>query len=259
MKLFATDYDGTLNIDHHITESAKTAIRKWREAGNPFAIVSGRSMESLKEEVITQQIEADFYVGNNGGVIYDASFQEIKTYYFPYQKAMDILTYLKQAHIISYVINDGYYRAREIIDSSYPDEKYGHTSITYPPAELMANKHIAQIVAVPVSQQDNEKIAAYINTNFADVANAYRNIHCVDITPHGISKATGIAYLLHHLHLTKQDTYAIGDSYNDIPMLTTYYGFAVAHANDTVKQSANETCPDIAAALTKALNHPNLS
>lgn len=253
MKLFASDYDGTLNIDHAVSDEDKEAISQWRAAGHLFALVSGRSMESLKEEMLTQNIKADFYIGNNGGAIYDASFQAIKTYYFPFKKAVAIIDYLKREQLISYVVNDGYYRAKEIINPSLEDKKYGHATITYPLKDLMARKQIAQIVAVPVKEETTSKIAAYINTTFADAASAYRNIHCVDIAPQGISKATGIAYLLHLLHLPKTAAYAIGDSYNDIPMLSTYYGFAMAHGAKTVKENADACVTSVAAAIHKAM------
>lgn len=252
MKLFASDYDGTLNIHHTVSDQDKEAICQWRAMGHLFALVSGRSIESLKEEMLAQNIKADFYIGNNGGAIYDSSFQAIKTYYFPYKKAMDIIDYLKKEAVISYVVNDGYHRAKQILDPTLEDKKYGHTDIAYPLVELMENKKIAQIVAVPAKEETAIKIANYINTAFADVANAYRNIHCVDIAPQGISKASGIAYLLHHLHI-KPIVYAIGDSYNDIPMLSTFYGFALAHADPQVKDTANSCVTSVAQAIHMAM------
>ena len=253
MKLFASDYDGTLNIHHAVSKQDKEAICRWREMGNLFALVSGRSMESLKEEMLAQNIEADFYIGNNGGAIYDSSFQAIKTYYFSYKKAMDIIDYLKKEAVISYVVNDGYHRAKQVLDPTREDKKYGHTDIDYPLIKLLANRQIAQIVAVPAQEETTIKIANYINTVFADAASAYRNIHCVDIAPQGISKASGIAYLLHHLHMPKADVYTVGDSYNDIPMLSTFYGFALAHADPKVKETANSSVTSVAQAIHMAI------
>ena len=44
MIIIASDYDGTLN-HHGISEADKNAIKKFREAGNKFGIVTGRDLE----------------------------------------------------------------------------------------------------------------------------------------------------------------------------------------------------------------------
>ena len=48
MKLIGSDYDGTLNHGG-IDEAKLSAIRRWREAGNLFGVVSGRGPEFLAE------------------------------------------------------------------------------------------------------------------------------------------------------------------------------------------------------------------
>ena len=48
MKLIATDYDGTLNYNGVGTETIE-AIRKWRQAGNAFGVVSGRGPDFIPE------------------------------------------------------------------------------------------------------------------------------------------------------------------------------------------------------------------
>ena len=42
MKIIGSDYDGTLN-HNGIDDKKRQAIEKWRDAGNVFAIVSGKS------------------------------------------------------------------------------------------------------------------------------------------------------------------------------------------------------------------------
>jgi hydroxymethylpyrimidine pyrophosphatase-like HAD family hydrolase len=46
MKIIASDYDGTLNHGG-IGEEKRNAIKKWREKGNKFGIVSGRMADDL--------------------------------------------------------------------------------------------------------------------------------------------------------------------------------------------------------------------
>ena len=43
MIIIASDYDGTLN-HHGVSEADKNAITKFREQGNKFGLVTGRSL-----------------------------------------------------------------------------------------------------------------------------------------------------------------------------------------------------------------------
>ena len=45
MKIIASDYDGTINYQGRVSEEDKAAIRKFRQAGNKFGIVTGRDAE----------------------------------------------------------------------------------------------------------------------------------------------------------------------------------------------------------------------
>ena len=62
--------------------------------------------------------------------------------------------------------------------------------------------------------------------------------HGVDIVPVGVSKAEGLYFIEQHLDLEHDDIYAIGDSFNDIPMLEEFHGCAVAHARSEIIASA---------------------
>lgn len=249
MKIFASDYDGTLRIDDSVSELDKQAITAWQQQGNLFGIVSGRSMESMRKEAEINNIHADFYIGNNGGAIYDKNFEEIKVYYFPFYKALDILAYIRSERTISYVMNDGFYRAKRVVDESREDKKYADTHTAKSETEILAAQKIAQLVVSLDQEEDCQRIADYINATFHGTASAYRNINCVDIAPYGISKATGLSYMASYFHVANKDIYAIGDSYNDIPMLSTFHGFAMNNAPNQVKSYAKASVDRVAAAL----------
>lgn len=52
MKLLATDYDGTLCYGYgDVMPEDLDAIRRWKEAGNLFAVVTGRSGLSIHREL----------------------------------------------------------------------------------------------------------------------------------------------------------------------------------------------------------------
>lgn len=249
MKILGSDYDGTFRIDNVVTKENIEAVHAWRKAGNAFGMVSGRSIESIRKEIEDYKIEVDFVVGNNGGVVYNKDFEELKSYYIPFEKAEEIIAYLRRETCISYVLNNGYYRAKVVLDAKREDKKYAQSAMKLSEQEVLKEKKIAQIVASLDKDEDCERIANYINAHFHGFACGYRNINCVDITPYGVSKSTGLSYMVKKLQVTQDQVYAIGDSYNDIPMLETFHGIAMNNAPVQVKSYAKQEAESVAACI----------
>lgn len=239
MKVLASDYDGTLRTEEAVDVNDVHAIQKFREKGNLFGLVTGRSMESIQKEIANNNIEFDFIVGNNGGVIYDKDFNRLECVYMDFNKALDIISYIKTLDCVSYVINDGFHRFKFSVDKNQIDHKYGNLKdTTEKEEEILDRGKIAQLVISLNDQMLADEISHYINTNFKGFAVAYVNINCVDIVPVGVSKAEGLYFIEQHLGLEHDDIYAIGDSFNDIPMLEEFHGCAVAHARSEIIDSA---------------------
>lgn len=59
----------------------------------------------------------------------------------------------------------------------------------------------------------------------------------VEFVPKGTSKATGIAWLCSYLNVDRKDTYAVGDSVNDLDMLE-YVGHGICMGNGTAPAKA---------------------
>lgn len=58
----------------------------------------------------------------------------------------------------------------------------------------------------------------------------------IDVTPNGISKASGVSHILALFGLTPNDAFAIGDSHNDLTMLSLVgHGMCPANASSEVK------------------------
>lgn len=254
MNVLASDYDGTLKYKDEVTKEDIEAIRMWRNAGNVFGIVTGRSMESIQKEIMRYDIEVDFVIGNNGGVLYDQNFNEIKRELIDFHKAEQMLAYLRKEHCISYVVNDGFHRAKVVLDASREDKKYANFTSVYTEADMLKKQMIAQIVASVDNEADTERIATYINQEFQGYAVGYRNVNCVDIIPYGISKATGLTYMVSYMSYDPTHVYTIGDSYNDIPMLTDFYGYAMIQSPLQVKQTAKAIVDSVGACIEQIIH-----
>lgn len=255
MKLLASDYDGTLRTGELVDRKDIEAIHEFRKAGNLFGLVTGRSMESVKIELERNQFEFDFIVANNGGVIYDDQLNKLQCLYMDFNKALDIISYIKTLDCVSYVINDGYHRYKFNVDENQIDHKYGNMPEASDHEETVLDRgKIAQLVVSLNDTMLADEISHYINTNFRGTAIAYVNVNCVDIVPEGVSKAEGLYFMESRLGIDHDDIYAIGDSFNDLPMLEEFHGCAVAHARTAIKEQAEEIYESVGDCIQALMN-----
>ena len=254
MKILASDYDGTLRTEELVAEKDIEAIARFRKAGNLFGIVTGRSMESLQKEIERNGFTYDFIITNNGGVIYDGDGNLLECMFMEYNHALDIISYIKTLDCVSYVINDGYHRYKFSVDKNQIDHKYGNMPDASDAEETILDRgKIAQMV---VSLNDTilaEEIAHYINANFKGYATAFINVNCVDIVPHGVSKAEGLYYIEDHFGLDHDAIYAIGDSFNDLPMLEEFHGSTLSHARSVIKEQIGVVYDSVADCINEIM------
>lgn len=240
MKILASDFDGTLYYEGSQLAEDIQAIKEFRAAGNRFGIVSGRSMESLKEAIMKYKIPFDFLVLNNGGIIYDENEKLIDAHYLNHEQAIKIIKHIKTlTGVGAYVINDGYYRHKFVVDQKSVDFKYsGLTDESASEVDILAKTRIAQIVISLSDEHQAKKIAQNIHDMFAKDACAYVNTHCIDIVPVNISKGNALMNIVEMFGVCKQCVHVIGDSYNDLSMIQNYQGYAMKWAPKEVLDQA---------------------
>lgn len=237
MKIIGSDYDGTMRIDGEVKQSTIVAIKQFQQDGNKFGLVTGRSSESTRKEIKEHAFNFDFVVCNNGGVIFDKDMQLLQLSLIDFKKAKQVIDFVCLQGCDYYVLNDGVRRGRCVINPEFIDfHNSGAGSCDI--QTLIKAEKIAQIVVGFNQQEQANALAATLNHDFEGFINAYANLNCVDIVPVGVSKASGLAYVVEHYGYHKEDTYSIGDSYNDISMLKAFDGSALSHSPQEVKQAA---------------------
>lgn len=249
MKVLASDYDGTLRTEEKVTPEDLASLERWRAAGNLFVAVTGRSMESFTREIAVNGFVCDYIIANNGGVIYDGEQNKMQVNYMDFDRAMALIDYIRTLPCASYVINDGYYRHRIVVNENEEDLKYGQMPQEKDEAQLLSSGKIAQVVISLGDDSLSEAILKHIGEAFGDCVVAYANRHCVDIVPKGISKAKGLAYVLADAGAKDEDVFAIGDSYNDLPMIEAYHGFCMDSAPEAIKQKSRAVYHSVGACI----------
>lgn len=241
MKLLASDYDGTLRYAEDVMPEDIEAIKKWKEAGNMFVLVTGRSYESIEVQIKKMGIDVDYVITNNGGMVFDGNGKVLSKNYLNYDSAVLILSAVKgNESIISYVVNDGIHRHRIILKEGATDHRYKHLQPDWTEEYLLDNCAFAQIVLSCDDTHTALEIADKINTMIDSVV-AYPNNFVVDVVPAGVSKATGMEFVSGYSGVDEKDIYTIGDGYNDIPLMEYgMNGYVMFTADEEVKMHAQK-------------------
>jgi hydroxymethylpyrimidine pyrophosphatase-like HAD family hydrolase len=262
VQLIAVDMDGTLlDPDDRLTPATIAAVGRARAAGLPVVAVTGRP-ERLIWDVAAEAGLGPLAVGVNGGVILDLEAGTIlERHGFSGPAAVAMVDLLRaEVPDISLAVDEGELFAYEpaLLRGLDTVERPGR--VRYDDVRDVAGRGCLKFVArVPgISSLDLAGIVSpLLRAAPADSATqetqdtqetqardtgmdrdapgdlgevTASDIAWIDIGPPGLSKATGLAEVCRRLGVHLGDVAAIGDHYNDLPMLRVV-GLAVAMGN----------------------------
>lgn len=220
-KIAFFDIDGTLTseIDSSIPEDAACAIAQARTNGNLMFINTGRCFQNIGRRF--RDIGWDGYVCGCGTNIY-CQGQDVLHIAQTHSTTMQLLYAARTTDV------DILFESRNFVafDLSrplhHPDAVRQYESFArkyYDMPEDLENPNFFMDKFVIWYQEESQLEA------FRRVSDKW--FDCIDrggtfreFVPYGYSKATGIQYVLNHYHLDLSDAYALGDSNNDLPMLS---------------------------------------
>lgn len=246
MKVLASDYDGTLSRGGVISADDRDAIKKFRNAGNRFGIITGRGHSGFLKELKRQKFDCDFIVSNNGAVIYDK------------EKLVDIVYgdgEILQT-LIPFIISVGGLYAAITVDEVHYAAIYGRfagetegsgtaTENYIRVDHLDMIKRFNQVDCNVGSSIAAAEFAYQVNLRYGKWLNAFNNGDCVDIVPKPASKTYGLERYLEYAGLTKADACTVGDNFNDLGMLLDFGGYAMESGRPEVIEKVGRTCSSI--------------
>lgn len=229
MSIVFFDIDGTL-IDrkHNLPESAVKAIRQLRKNGHKAFINTGRSLSIIQQDVL--DIGFDGIIASCGASIH-----------------MDGQALLEKTISPLLLYNMVPMFERQNIDLWLEGPQYIYVSdleaggfmgnlITYlrQGRDVIRSWHDTSLVVNKFSFHCNrveqlDPLRSFIDTNFI-------TIHHTELVGEVLlkkyTKATGVDFIVNHLGLTDQTTYAFGDSPNDLTMLKAVdHGIAMGNGD----------------------------
>ena len=232
-KIVFFDIDGTLvdEKSHDIPESTRKAIRELRANGHLAFINTGRPLSEISE--LHKSIEFDgFILGCGTNIDYNG----------------EALLYKSLGKKLTKQITD------DIILHKIDGVLEGRYGVYFDNLENIKSKEVHYAIKVHKHEgiykgltwyEDNidaDKLVIFINeeSDFEGFHNKYkdtfefihRNDNFYELVPLGYSKASGIEFIINYLGIPFENTYAIGDSTNDLSMLK-YVKHSIAMGNST--------------------------
>lgn len=230
------DIDGTLwDEKMQIPDSTVTAVRKLRENGNDAFLCSGRTRVNIATRELMEDIGFDGIIAGCGTFIEyhgEVVFEKI----IPKEAVERLLSFLAQQNIPVVLEGHGclYADMEDFRDDPYILHLKQQLGDLFLP--LKQHEFINKFTANWRKGTKDEMISEL----GAEYELLFHEGQYVEGMPKGISKATGIQWICDYLGIAHENTYAFGDSVNDLEMLTyVQTGIAMGNATDCAKQAAD--------------------
>lgn len=249
MDLFATDFDGTLNQKGIVSRKTLNEIKKFRDKGNKFGIVTGRTFDLMTPELKLHNIPLDFLIGANGGII-QVNGEVIQHSFIDFEVVSTILEIAREKQIAHVGISDGYLYGNLVSKLSFSIvelvKSIGYLTKRANSKKVLKNQKVTTIFLHDTA----DKIAElYALIKEMDGVEAYvNNLVYLDIVAKDVSKANAVAVL--EKYYKADNAYVIGDSMNDYPMIERYHGFCVENACADIKKIASASFKEVGDALS---------
>lgn len=245
IKLLAVDMDLTLLAsDGSLPPRMDERIDALSEAGVLFCPASGRPAPTLQMMFPEHAGSIAFCADNGGWVIYQGRtafrnlirpelWHEVLDFAAADGRCAPVLCAFEQAYVLK---RD--HRHHEAIYKYYKDIRYVES---FDEVDVEADK-----VTILFPDYDAEpRFASTYEPRFGKrlyVTNAGRE--WIDFMNLGVSKGSGVAHLCRELGIGLADAAAVGDTYNDIPMLSAVgHSFVVANAEKHMHDHADYLVP----------------
>jgi Cof subfamily protein (haloacid dehalogenase superfamily) len=237
-KIIFFDIDGTL-YDHKtgVPNSTREAIQQLIKNGHIPVICTGRTRAMIPDNLVNMGFfgivaGAGTYVEYKEEIIHnkvqDGTFAKKV---LPLLDEHDVKYIVEGPEYIYYngEIESDAYGSAEFIEKIIPKEKI--KIIDY--NDMLLNKITARFP----DEEVMSKLAPELKKIFSIIS--HQATHFMELVPQGYNKATGIQKLTDYLHIGKQNTYAFGDSTNDLEMLEyVQYGIAMGNSYPEVLEMA---------------------
>ena len=249
-KLVASDFDDTLlRSDDTVSDDTLSVIRRFRERGGVFAVVTGRMTSSILKHARRNGLEG-LLVGFGGAHIVDIATGETV-----YESLLDARAAARVARefeaqglqVQIYLGPDLYVNRVNEYTALYA--KVCETvpiEVGEPVSDYLerTNRRPYKVLAFQEPDQVLGEVAR-INRAYPELFACFSKPEFIEVSNRDTNKAHALQMLADRYGIPIEEVIAVGDSNNDVPMLAyAGLGAAVANARPEARQAADLVLPD---------------
>ena len=245
------DIDGTLldglNGNFYLTDRVKAALKRLKSEGNYIFIATGRPYAFLQEEILNFGFDG-FVVLNGALVIVDdkiifrntldsAEVKKICDY-----ADSENIEYILESHPQIYFRHDA-----KAVENFFKKIRVDYSNFV---RDFDINDVETFKIECVTFRKDVENIAGIYKKilatpGFSGWSDPFR-FKSLEVSSSEISKADGIFHVLKHINIDVKNSYAFGDGFNDIEMISRVgTGFAMGTAGENLKRAAKFVVPSV--------------
>ncbi|MBN2655912.1 MAG: HAD family hydrolase [Spirochaetales bacterium] len=226
------DIDGTLvRSDHTISRPVIEAVQRLEEEGVAPVIATGRSYEALLPVKEALGIHSPLICYNGAMIVDGRDGKVLKHHTLPEKEARAVIQMARQLdyHILAYRSGELIYeKNRREVDEYFDRIKLEGKVVDFDKIEELNLTKCLMIA-------DHEKLLPVkdeILARYPDKLNAFNSDpRFLEIVPEGIDKAGAVREVMDLLGGTVEESMAMGDGFNDLPMLEAVrWGVVMANA-----------------------------
>ena len=235
--ILASDYDGTFHVDEPQTLKNLEAVKRWRQEGHQFGLVTGRSYEMALLPIKEYNLPLDFLICDNGAAIYRLDGRVLEHTPINRQRlnAFFNLPSIKKVPRIFALSSEGTFTVRMKNPTIFEIRlKASRISME----QLLALDTIWQFSLGCKDEAMAAKCAEEINCQLGEDFCAYYNRKDVDVVAAGVSKSVGIRRYMELEGKTAEQILVIGDGGNDVDMIRDFNGYTIQAGCEAAKQAA---------------------
>ncbi len=253
-RLIGFDMDGTiLNSKKQISPATLEAVKKAVQAGFHVILSTGRGISELADyrEILSP---VRYYVCESGALVYDSRENRIlHSETLPEKALEEIFALTAPLDVMPYLMSCGEsYASPEDIKNS----RHFHMGTYQEMMERITRKVDSVAEFYMKTKAPAEKLNLYSATpqirkeiysaiQHLPVTAAFAETTSLELSPAGISKASGLTWLCSYLGLSQEQTIIVGDADNDIEaMKAAGLSVAMGNAREHIKAICDVTVSD---------------
>ncbi|EMC47793.1 hypothetical protein SMU103_07505 [Streptococcus mutans SA38] len=249
IKLILSDIDGTiLDNNHQVDAHLRDTITELKKESIPFVLASARSPHGMFPIAQELNLGANPIACYNGALIVEGNkehYQTLIEHGLSKADVKKIVALIKKQfpHISINFYSGGDWIVEEIdqwvqieadITKESPDIRNFDTLLTDDAIP------IHKLLLIANAQAIQEFFTYLKRVNFEDASFYFSKDNYLEVTSQSVSKENALLEIAKYYDISLSQTMAIGDNYNDIPMLKLAgLGVAMANAPQAVKNEAD--------------------